>query len=116
MSSSLSARAAVSARQPPIAWRRKGACRFVGLNADAAQATADELTDKYGMGIGVAGTGISRCGPAIGLKDITNRDSVRAMLEQVICGYGGIDNVIVTAGVFVPAEQSGQGDRCTVGI
>ncbi|MCO5185519.1 MAG: bifunctional rhamnulose-1-phosphate aldolase/short-chain dehydrogenase [Anaerolineae bacterium] len=81
----------------------------VDLNADAAQATADELTDKYGMGIGVAGTGISRCGPAIGLgADITNRDSVRAMLEQVILAYGGIDNVIVTAGVFVPPSKAGK--------
>ena len=30
----------------------------VDLNAKAAQATATELTNKYGMGIGVAGTGI----------------------------------------------------------
>ena len=46
----------------------------VDLNEDAAQATAKEITDKYGPGIGVAGTGISNCGPAIGLAcDITNR-------------------------------------------
>lgn len=80
----------------------------VDLNADAAQATAAKLTDIYGMGIGVAGTGISGCGPAIGLSaDITNRESVRAMLNQVLLAYGGIDNVIVTAGVFVPPDKSG---------
>lgn len=80
----------------------------VDLDANAAQATADELTKIYGMGIGVAGTGISGCGPAIGLSaDITNRESVCSMLRKVILAYGGIDNLIVTAGVFVPPEPSG---------
>ncbi|MCB8977029.1 MAG: bifunctional rhamnulose-1-phosphate aldolase/short-chain dehydrogenase [Ardenticatenaceae bacterium] len=81
----------------------------VDLNAEAAQETADELTKKYGMGIGVAGTGISACGPAIGLgADITNRESVQAMLNQVILAYGGIDNIIVTAGIFVPPTKDGR--------
>ena len=81
----------------------------VDLNADAAQATADELTAKYGMGIGVAGTGISACGPAIGLgADITNRASVQAMFKQVILAYGGIDNIIITAGIFVPPSKDGK--------
>ncbi|MEO1289288.1 MAG: bifunctional rhamnulose-1-phosphate aldolase/short-chain dehydrogenase, partial [Chloroflexota bacterium] len=78
------------------------------LSSDAAQATADQLTDIYGMGIGVAGTGISACGSAIGLGvDITKRDSVQAMLEQVLLAYGGIDNIIVTAGVFVAPDKTG---------
>jgi NAD(P)-dependent dehydrogenase (short-subunit alcohol dehydrogenase family) len=78
------------------------------LNADAAQATADELTAIYGMGIGVAGSGISGCGPAIGLAlDITNRESVEAFFNQVLLAYGGIDNVIVTAGVFVAPDKTG---------
>ncbi|GAB4580158.1 MAG: bifunctional rhamnulose-1-phosphate aldolase/short-chain dehydrogenase [Anaerolineales bacterium] len=81
----------------------------VDLQAEAAQATADELTKIYGMGIGVAGTGISTCGPALGLgADITNRDSVRAMFEQVILAYGGIDNVIITAGIYVPPNREGR--------
>ena len=81
----------------------------VDLNQAAAQATADELTEKYGMGIGVAGTGISGCGPAIGIgTDITDRSSVQQMYEQVILAYGGIDNVIVTAGVFVPPSKAGK--------
>lgn len=80
----------------------------VDLHEEAAQETANELTNKYGMGIGVAGTGISACGPAIGLGvDVTNRASVQAMLNQVILAYGGIDNIIVTAGVFVPPSKAG---------
>ncbi len=78
------------------------------LNADAAEATAIQLTDIYGMGIGVAGSGISGCGPAIGLAvNITDRDSVEAFLNQILLAYGGIDNVIVTAGVFVAPDNTG---------
>jgi rhamnulose-1-phosphate aldolase/alcohol dehydrogenase len=78
------------------------------LNGDAAQATADELLKLYGVGIGVAGTGISGCGPALACSvDITRRESVRAMLDAVTLAYGGIDNVIVTAGVFVSPDKTG---------
>jgi rhamnulose-1-phosphate aldolase/alcohol dehydrogenase len=79
------------------------------LDPKAAQQTAQELAETYGIGIGVAGTGISGCGPAIGLGvDATNRESVRALFEQVILAYGGIDNLIVTAGVFVPPDKDGK--------
>src|SRR5207237_9689333 len=48
----------------------------VDLKSATAQATAKEITDKNGLGIGVAGSGISNCGPAIGLTcDTTNRVS-----------------------------------------
>jgi len=78
------------------------------LRLEAAQKTADELTAIYGEGVGVAGTGISSCGPAIALEvDITKRDSVQAMFTQITLAYGGIDNVIVTAGVFLAPGQSG---------
>jgi rhamnulose-1-phosphate aldolase/alcohol dehydrogenase len=78
------------------------------LSEDAARHTAEELTQVYGMGIGIAGTGVSGCGPAIGLGvDITNRLSVQSMFEQLILAYGGVDNVIVTAGVFIPPDNSG---------
>jgi rhamnulose-1-phosphate aldolase/alcohol dehydrogenase len=78
------------------------------LDAEAARTAAQELTEKYGVGIGVAGTGISGCGPAIGLGvDITNRDSVRGMFDNVILAYGGIDNVIITAGIFVSPDKNG---------
>ena len=79
------------------------------LHGEAAQATADQLTDIYGLGIGVAGTGISVCGPAIGLEvDITNRASVQAMFNKILLAYGGIDNVIVTAGVFISPAKDGR--------
>jgi rhamnulose-1-phosphate aldolase/alcohol dehydrogenase len=81
----------------------------VDLSEEAAKETAVTLTNTYGLGIGVAGTGISACGPAIGLgADITNRASIQAMLRQVILAYGGIDNVIVTAGVFMPPSKEGK--------
>ncbi len=80
----------------------------VDLNAAGAEATAKELTDKLGQGIGVAGTGISNCGPAIGLgANITDRASIRAMLDQVALAYGGFDSICVTAGIFVPSDTSG---------
>ncbi|WP_415907385.1 bifunctional rhamnulose-1-phosphate aldolase/short-chain dehydrogenase [Oleiharenicola sp. Vm1] len=80
----------------------------VDLNEAAAQATAKEIEVKYGVGIGVAGTGVSNCGPAVGLAaNITDRASVRAMLDQVALAYGGFDSICVTAGIFVPSDTSG---------
>jgi rhamnulose-1-phosphate aldolase/alcohol dehydrogenase len=80
----------------------------VDMNKDAAAATAKEITDKYGIGIGVAGSGISGCGPAIGLSaNITDRTSIRAMLDEVALAYGGFDSIEVTAGVFWPSDTSG---------
>jgi rhamnulose-1-phosphate aldolase/alcohol dehydrogenase len=81
----------------------------VDLDEGAAKETAAEIIGQYGEGIGVAGTGISNCGPAIGLAcDITNRESVRRMLNDVMLAYGGIDAVIVTAGIFVPPDKTGR--------
>ncbi|MGA9778845.1 MAG: bifunctional rhamnulose-1-phosphate aldolase/short-chain dehydrogenase [Verrucomicrobiia bacterium] len=78
------------------------------LNEGGAQAVAGEITDQFGVGIGVAGTGISNCGPAIGLGcDVTNRASIRKMLDQVTLAYGGFDSICVTAGVFVPSDTTG---------
>lgn len=81
----------------------------VDLDEASANETAQEIIAKYGEGIGVAGTGISNSGPAIGLAcDITNRESVRGMLQNVMLAYGGIDAVVVTAGIFVPPDKSGR--------
>jgi len=80
----------------------------VDLNAGAARATADELTAQLGQGIGVAGSGISGCGPALGLSaNITDRSSIRTMLDQVALAYGGFDHIAVTAGIFVPSDTTG---------
>jgi rhamnulose-1-phosphate aldolase/alcohol dehydrogenase len=83
----------------------------VDLDAATANQTAREIIDKHGPGIGVAGTGLSNCGPAIGLGcDITNRQSVTRMFQDVMLAYGGIDAVVVTAGIFVPPDKTGQID------
>jgi rhamnulose-1-phosphate aldolase/alcohol dehydrogenase len=80
----------------------------VDKNAAAAEATAREITDRHGTGIGVAGTGLSACGPAIGLGgDITDRGSIRRMLDQVALAYGGFDSICVTAGIFVSPDTTG---------
>jgi rhamnulose-1-phosphate aldolase/alcohol dehydrogenase len=79
------------------------------LSAEAAVGTANEITKKLGEGIGVAGSGISRCGPAVGLAaDITNREKARNLLKQSVLAYGGIDDLVVTAGVFVPPDSAGR--------
>jgi rhamnulose-1-phosphate aldolase/alcohol dehydrogenase len=80
----------------------------VDMKVETAQATAKEITDKYGVGIGVAGTGLSNCGPSLGLAcNITDRASVRAMLDDVALAYGGFDSICVTAGVFWPSDTTG---------
>jgi rhamnulose-1-phosphate aldolase/alcohol dehydrogenase len=80
----------------------------VDMKIETAQATADEITKKLGQGIGVAGTGISNCGPSVGLAcNITDRASVRAMLDQVALAYGGFDSICLTAGVFWPSDTTG---------
>ncbi|MEM8945420.1 MAG: bifunctional rhamnulose-1-phosphate aldolase/short-chain dehydrogenase [Planctomycetota bacterium] len=79
------------------------------LNAEQAQATADELTEIYGQGIGVSGTGISGCGPAIGMAmNLTDRESIREALRQTLLAYGGLDHLVVTAGVFLPPSRDGK--------
>jgi rhamnulose-1-phosphate aldolase/alcohol dehydrogenase len=80
----------------------------VDLNQAAAEATAKAITDKVGLGIGVAGSGISGCGQAVGIAcDITKRASIRAMLDQAVLAYGGFDGIAVTAGIFVPPDTTG---------
>ena len=80
----------------------------VDVKPESAEAAAKEITDQYGLGIGVAGSGISNCGPAIGLScDITSRTSIRTMLDQVALAYGCFDAIAVTAGVFWPPDTSG---------
>lgn len=74
-----------------------------------ATTTAEQITAKLGAGIGVAGTGISGCGPAAAVAcDMTNRSSIQSALEAAILAYGGVDDVIITAGIFVPPDTSGR--------
>ena len=78
------------------------------LSLASAEATAKEITDQVGQGIGVAGSGISGCGQAVGIAaDITHRESVRAALAEIVLAYGGMDSLAVTAGIFVAPDISG---------
>ena len=80
----------------------------VDLHLDAAQETAREIEAIHGLGIGVAGTGLSRCGSAISLQaNITDRASIRTMLDAVALAYGGFDAIEITAGIFVPSDPTG---------
>ena len=80
----------------------------IDLNPAAVEATAKEITDQHGLGIGVAGSGISGCGPAVAVAaDITKRESIAAALQQAVLAYGGVDSIAVTAGVFVPPNTAG---------
>ncbi|MEH6607273.1 MAG: bifunctional rhamnulose-1-phosphate aldolase/short-chain dehydrogenase [Pseudomonadales bacterium] len=83
------------------------------LREEAALGTAQELTDIYGQGIGVSGSGISSCGPAIALPvNITDRQAVKTLFQNVTLAYGGIDKVIVTAGVFLaPGDDEAKNDK-----
>ena len=96
-------------RETALRLCREGAAIVcVDLNEASAQATADEIIAQLGQGIGVAGTGISGCGPAIGLAaNITDRASIRQMLDKVALAYGGFDSICVTAGIFVASDTSG---------
>jgi rhamnulose-1-phosphate aldolase/alcohol dehydrogenase len=89
---------------------REGAhAACVDRDEASAKETAGEIVKVHGEGIGVAGAGISNCGPAIGLGcDITDRASIARMLDDVVLAYGGLDAVVITAGVFVPPDRSGR--------
>jgi rhamnulose-1-phosphate aldolase/alcohol dehydrogenase len=75
----------------------------------SAEGTAKEIIARHGEGIGVGGTGISGCGPAVGLAcDITDRASVIETLREAVLAYGGLDSLVVTAGIFVPPDTDGR--------
>jgi rhamnulose-1-phosphate aldolase/alcohol dehydrogenase len=81
----------------------------VDLDEATARNTVEEIIAQHGAGIGVAGTGLSNCGPAVALScDITNRKSVQEMFANAILAYGGIDAVVVTAGIFMSPDKNGQ--------
>jgi rhamnulose-1-phosphate aldolase/alcohol dehydrogenase len=80
----------------------------IDLNRKGVDATAKEITDQYGLGIGVAGSGISSCGIAVAVSaDVTKRESIRSALQQAVLAYGGLDSIAVTAGIFVPPDTAG---------
>lgn len=85
-----------------------GTVAALDLNEETAKATAEEVLDEIGMGIGVAGSDISGSGDVIGLEcNITDRQSVQQALHDITIAYGGIDNVAVTAGLYPTPDQNG---------
>ncbi|MEM0964553.1 MAG: bifunctional rhamnulose-1-phosphate aldolase/short-chain dehydrogenase [Verrucomicrobiota bacterium] len=79
------------------------------LNLDAAQETADAILEKTGLGIGVAGTGLSNCGNAIACKiDITDPTSIEACYADTVYAFGGIDVLALTAGIFLAPNVDGR--------
>ncbi len=79
------------------------------LDENAATETADAIMQRIGMGIGVAGTGLSGAGDVIALGcDMTERSSVRAALDEVVFAYGGLDHVVVTAGLYPTPDADGR--------
>ena len=81
----------------------------VDRDIDNAVSAAGDVQKKVGMGIGVAGTGISAAGQAIGLgADMTDRAAIRRALAAAILAYGGIDQVVVTAGYYPNPDANGE--------
>jgi NAD(P)-dependent dehydrogenase (short-subunit alcohol dehydrogenase family) len=39
--------------------------------------------------------------------NITDRASLHAMLRQAVLAYGGVDSIVVTAGVYIPPDREG---------
>jgi rhamnulose-1-phosphate aldolase/alcohol dehydrogenase len=79
------------------------------LDENAAKAAADELVGTLGQGIGVAGSGVSGSGPAVhAAVNITDRASVQSLLRRAVLAFGGIDHVIVTAGVYIAPGADGR--------
>jgi NAD(P)-dependent dehydrogenase (short-subunit alcohol dehydrogenase family) len=80
----------------------------VDRDAGSAESAAAEVQKRVGMGIGVAGTGISGAGQVIGLgADMTDRAAVRRALAEVVLAYGGVDEVVVTAGYYPNPDAQG---------
>ncbi|MCH2133534.1 MAG: bifunctional rhamnulose-1-phosphate aldolase/short-chain dehydrogenase [Phycisphaerales bacterium] len=78
------------------------------LELDSARETATLIEADRGPGIGVAGRGLSACGMSIGIGcDITSRKSVQSSLQDVIMAYGGIDELVITAGLFPTPGEDG---------
>jgi NAD(P)-dependent dehydrogenase (short-subunit alcohol dehydrogenase family) len=79
------------------------------LELAAAERTAAELVAEHGVGVGVAGTGVSSCGPAIAAAvDVRDRSSVEALITRTVEAYGGLDHVVVTAGVYPAPDLEGR--------
>jgi rhamnulose-1-phosphate aldolase/alcohol dehydrogenase len=79
------------------------------LNEKAAAETVDAINAKFGMGIGVAGSGVSNCGLATSAPiNVTNRATIKAAIDHTILAYGGCDSVVVTVGFIASPDRDGR--------
>jgi rhamnulose-1-phosphate aldolase/alcohol dehydrogenase len=79
------------------------------LAPESAKETADAVLGRIGLGIGVAGSGVSASGDVIGVGvNMTQRESVRAAFAETVLAYGGVDHVIVTAGLYPSPDTEGR--------
>ncbi len=78
-------------------------------DAALAESTAEAVLAKTGRGIGVAGSGISGCGPATAIVfDATDRTAIQHAIGDAILAYGGLDELVVTAGLFPTPGPDGK--------
>ncbi len=76
---------------------------------EEAGAAAGEIAAAAGPLLGVAGTGLAACGNVIGRSgDVTSRAGVRTLFEDACYAFGGIDHVVITAGIFPPPSAEGR--------
>ncbi len=81
----------------------------VDRDVGSAESVAAQVQQQVGVGIGVAGTGISGAGPVIGLgADMTDRASIQQAFADAILAYGGVDQVVVTAGHYPNPDAKGE--------
>ncbi len=67
------------------------------LRPELAQTAADSVRKKHGKETAIGAT-----------VDCTNRESVRAMLDNVAMQFGGVDILVFVAAVFFPPDSSGR--------
>ena len=79
------------------------------LNEKGAAETVDAINAKYGMGIGVAGSGVSNCGLATSAPiNVTSRATIKAAIDHTVLAYGGCDSVVVTVGFIASPDRDGR--------
>jgi rhamnulose-1-phosphate aldolase/alcohol dehydrogenase len=79
------------------------------LNLAGAEQTVAAINAKFGLGIGVAGTGVSNCGLATAASiNVTDRATIQAAMQHAALAYGGIDSIVVTVGYIASPDRDGK--------